>query len=132
MARSSRCSSLSVRADIWQCQATVSPQRRKDAEKTQRKPKKAFKAGKLAAIEALDLQSSLRFLCVFASLRESVHLDLSTRLHLPARGITLIARGITVMPQDRRQFLATALTAAPLFVPRSAWGANDRLAYGLI
>lgn len=36
------------------------------------------------------------------------------------------------MPQDRRQFLATALTAAPLFVPRSAWGANDRLAYGLI
>src|SRR5207302_3967741 len=55
-----------------------------------------------------------------------------TRLHLPARGITLIARGITVMPQDRRQFLAAALTAAPLFVPRSAWGANDRLAYGLI
>ena len=36
------------------------------------------------------------------------------------------------MPQDRRQFLTTALTAAPLFVPRSAWGANDRLAYGLI
>ena len=36
------------------------------------------------------------------------------------------------MSQDRRQFLATALTAAPLFVPRSAWGANDRLAYGLI
>src|SRR5450432_3905754 len=36
------------------------------------------------------------------------------------------------MPQDRRQFLASALTAAPLFVPRSAWGANDRLAYGLI
>src|SRR5947209_6263133 len=36
------------------------------------------------------------------------------------------------MPQDRRQFLATALTAAPLFVPRSAWGANDRVAYGLI
>ena len=34
--------------------------------------------------------------------------------------------------QDRRRFLATALTAAPLFVPRSAWGANDRLAYGLI
>jgi predicted dehydrogenase len=25
-----------------------------------------------------------------------------------------------------------ALAAAPLFVPRSAWGANDRLAYGLI
>jgi predicted dehydrogenase len=36
------------------------------------------------------------------------------------------------MPQDRRQFLASALTAAPLFVPRSAWGANDRFAYGLI
>jgi len=36
------------------------------------------------------------------------------------------------MPQDRRQFLASALTAAPLFVPRSAWGANDRLTYGLI
>lgn len=36
------------------------------------------------------------------------------------------------MSQDRRQFLASALTAAPLFVPRSAWGANDRLAYGLI
>jgi predicted dehydrogenase len=36
------------------------------------------------------------------------------------------------MSQDRRNFLATALSAAPLFVPRSAWGANDRLAYGLI
>ncbi len=36
------------------------------------------------------------------------------------------------MPQDRRQFLVSALTAAPLFVPRSAWGANDRFAYGLI
>ena len=36
------------------------------------------------------------------------------------------------MQQDRRRFLATALTAAPLFVPRSAWGANDRVAYGLI
>jgi predicted dehydrogenase len=35
------------------------------------------------------------------------------------------------MDQDRRKFLASAL-AAPLFVPRSAWGANDRLAYGLI
>lgn len=35
------------------------------------------------------------------------------------------------MEQDRRRFLASAL-AAPLFVPRSAWGANDRLAYGLI
>jgi len=36
------------------------------------------------------------------------------------------------MSQDRRQFIAAALTAAPLFVPRSAWGANDRLTYGLI
>ncbi|HKE21959.1 MAG TPA: Gfo/Idh/MocA family oxidoreductase [Bryobacteraceae bacterium] len=36
------------------------------------------------------------------------------------------------MPPDRRTFLASALSAAPLFVPRSAWGANDRLAYGLI
>lgn len=35
------------------------------------------------------------------------------------------------MDQDRRKFLASAV-AAPLFVPRSAWGANDRLAYGLI
>jgi predicted dehydrogenase len=35
------------------------------------------------------------------------------------------------MEQDRRKFLATAV-AAPLFVPRSAWGANDRLSYGLI
>ncbi|HEV8039436.1 MAG TPA: Gfo/Idh/MocA family oxidoreductase [Bryobacteraceae bacterium] len=36
------------------------------------------------------------------------------------------------MEQDRRRFLATALAAAPMFVPRSAWGANDRLSYGLI
>jgi predicted dehydrogenase len=36
------------------------------------------------------------------------------------------------MEQDRRTFLASALAAAPLFVPRSAWGANDRLAYGLV
>ena len=36
------------------------------------------------------------------------------------------------MQSDRRSFLSTALAAAPLFVPRSAWGANDRLAYGLI
>jgi len=36
------------------------------------------------------------------------------------------------MEQDRRRFIATALSAAPMFVPRSAWGANDRLAYGLI
>jgi predicted dehydrogenase len=36
------------------------------------------------------------------------------------------------MHPNRRTFLTSALTAAPLFVPRSAWGANDRLAYGLI
>ena len=36
------------------------------------------------------------------------------------------------MEQDRRRFLTTALVAAPMFVPRRAWGANDRLAYGLI
>src|SRR5947207_12202747 len=38
------------------------------------------------------------------------------------------------MESDRRKFITSslALAAAPLFVPRSAWGANDRLAYGLI
>jgi predicted dehydrogenase len=36
------------------------------------------------------------------------------------------------MSQDRRSFLASTLAAAPLFVPRSAFGANDRVAYGLI
>jgi len=36
------------------------------------------------------------------------------------------------MDQGRRHFLASTLAAAPLFVPRTAWGANDRLAYGLI
>ncbi len=36
------------------------------------------------------------------------------------------------MDQDRRSFLTGALAAAPLFVPSSAWGANDRLTYGLI
>ena len=36
------------------------------------------------------------------------------------------------MEQDRRKFVTSALAAAPLFVPRSAWGANDRLAFGLI
>ena len=36
------------------------------------------------------------------------------------------------MDTDRRRFLASALSAAPLFVPRRAWGANDRVAYGLI
>lgn len=30
------------------------------------------------------------------------------------------------MKQDRRQFLASALATVPMFVPRSAWGANDR------
>jgi len=36
------------------------------------------------------------------------------------------------MSQDRRSFLATTLAAAPLFVPQTAFGANDRVAYGLI
>src|SRR3954447_11484965 len=36
------------------------------------------------------------------------------------------------MTRDRRQFLATALSAAPMFIPRKAWGANDRLAFGLV
>jgi len=36
------------------------------------------------------------------------------------------------MDRDRREFLVSALAAAPLFVPRRAWGANDRLSYGLI
>ena len=39
------------------------------------------------------------------------------------------------MQSNRRNFFKTAtaaLTAAPLFVPRSAWGANDRVAYGVI
>ena len=35
------------------------------------------------------------------------------------------------MQHDRRAFLSAAL-AAPLFIPRRAWGANDRIAYGLI
>jgi len=35
------------------------------------------------------------------------------------------------MEQDRRAFLGAAL-GAPLFIPRRAWGANDRIAYGLI
>ncbi len=35
------------------------------------------------------------------------------------------------MTTDRRRFL-TSLAAAPMFVPRSAWGANDRLTYGVI
>ncbi len=42
------------------------------------------------------------------------------------------------MEQDRRKFisdsvkLTAAAAAAPMFIPRSAWGANDRMAYGLI
>src|SRR5260370_12185957 len=38
------------------------------------------------------------------------------------------------MEQDRRNFMARsgALAAAPLFIPHSAWGANDRLAYAVI
>src|ERR1700687_3283231 len=40
--------------------------------------------------------------------------------------------GATHMDQDRRNFIVSALAAAPLFVPRAAFGANDRLSYGLI
>src|SRR5215472_12797115 len=36
------------------------------------------------------------------------------------------------MKSDRRQFIASAIAAAPMFIPRSAWGANDRLAFALI
>jgi predicted dehydrogenase len=42
------------------------------------------------------------------------------------------------MESDRRQFLkhsfgvTAALSAAPMFVPRHAWGANDRLSYAVI
>jgi predicted dehydrogenase len=36
------------------------------------------------------------------------------------------------MKPNRRSFLSSAAAAAPLFVPRSAWGANDRLTFGLI
>jgi predicted dehydrogenase len=38
------------------------------------------------------------------------------------------------MESNRRSFVkaASAAFAAPLFVPRSAWGANDRISYGLI
>lgn len=35
------------------------------------------------------------------------------------------------MASDRRTFLAAA-SVAPLFIPRTAWGANDRITYGLI
>lgn len=37
------------------------------------------------------------------------------------------------MQANRRKFISTAtLAAAPMFVPRRAWGANNRLSYGLI
>ena len=36
------------------------------------------------------------------------------------------------MDSHRRNFLKGALTAAPIFVPRSAFGANDRPSFGLI
>src|SRR3954470_19804200 len=36
------------------------------------------------------------------------------------------------MKQDRRQFLGGALATAPLFIPSRAFGANDRLSFGLI
>src|SRR5579862_7850886 len=36
------------------------------------------------------------------------------------------------MSSDRRQFLTSALAAAPLFIPRKTWGANDRLSFALI
>jgi predicted dehydrogenase len=37
------------------------------------------------------------------------------------------------MQPDRRAFLQGSLVAAaPLFVPRSAWGANDRPVFGVI
>jgi predicted dehydrogenase len=39
------------------------------------------------------------------------------------------------MKSNRRDFFrsaSAALAAAPLFVPRSAWGANDRVTYGVI
>ncbi len=35
------------------------------------------------------------------------------------------------MKTNRRRFLASVATA-PVFVPRSAWGANDRLTYGVV
>jgi hypothetical protein len=38
------------------------------------------------------------------------------------------------MESDRRTFLkgAAALSAAPLFIPQSVWGANDTPSYALI
>ena len=40
---------------------------------------------------------------------------------------------ISAMEANRRDFLKSGvLAAAPLFVPHSAFGANDRIAYGLI
>ena len=39
------------------------------------------------------------------------------------------------MQSNRRDFFKTAtaaIAAAPIFIPKSAWGANDRIAYGVI
>jgi predicted dehydrogenase len=36
------------------------------------------------------------------------------------------------MEHTRRSFLSSAIAAAPLLAPQGVWGANDRLAYGLI
>ncbi|MEO8661703.1 MAG: Gfo/Idh/MocA family oxidoreductase [Bryobacteraceae bacterium] len=36
------------------------------------------------------------------------------------------------MDSHRREFLKTVVAAAPMFVPRSAWGANDKVTYGVI
>jgi predicted dehydrogenase len=33
---------------------------------------------------------------------------------------------------ERRQFLGAVAASAPLFIPRSVWGANDRITYGVI
>src|SRR5215468_3962303 len=48
---------------------------------------------------------------------------------LASRGVK---RYIDRMKQDRRQFLGATLAAAPLFVPGRAFGAGDRLTFGLI
>ena len=42
------------------------------------------------------------------------------------------------MQQDRRKFITDSIkttvasAAAPMFIPRKAWGANDKMAYGMI
>src|SRR5262249_44580567 len=61
----------------------------------------------------------------------SQELGLARMLPRPVLRYTLAARS-RMMEQNRRNFMTSALTAAPLFVPRSAWGANDRLSFGLI